>query len=55
MIGLWTIGRFDDNLIQMDDYPTDSCAISPKTFLFLEVLFTIKFDSHVRFPMIGNL
>ena len=34
MIGLWTVEPFDYNLIQMDDYPADSCAISPRDFLF---------------------
>ena len=33
MIGLWTVGPFEYNLIQMDDYPADSCAISPAAFL----------------------
>ena len=33
MIGLWTDGPFDNNLIQMDDYPANSCAISPTAFL----------------------
>ena len=35
---LWTVGPFDFNLIQMDDYPTDSCAISPTDFLLLHLL-----------------
>ena len=33
MIGLWTVGPFDYNLIKIDDYPADSCAISPAAFL----------------------
>ena len=32
-IGLWTVGPFDYNLIQMDDYSADSCAISQMAFL----------------------
>ena len=35
MIGLWTVGPFDYNLIQMDDYQADSCAVSPSAFLLL--------------------
>ena len=35
MIGLWTIGPFDYNLIQMNDYRADSCAISPTAFLLI--------------------
>ena len=35
MIGLFTVGPFDYNIIQMDDYPADSCAISPMAFLLL--------------------
>ena len=33
---LWTVGPFDCYNVkyQMDDYPTDSCAISPTAFLF---------------------
>ena len=34
-IGLWTVGPFDYNLFQMDDYPADSCAISPTAFLLV--------------------
>ena len=37
-IGLWTVGSFDCNLIQMDDYPADSCAISPTAFLLILTL-----------------
>ena len=36
-IGLWTVGPFDYNLIQMDDCPADSCTISPPAFLFIVV------------------
>ena len=32
----WTVGPFDYNLIQMDDYPADSCAISPTAFFFFK-------------------
>ena len=37
MIGLGTAGPFDYNLIHMDDYPTDSCAISSTTFLLSQL------------------
>ena len=33
MIGFWTVGPFDYNLTQMDNYPAVSCAISPMAFL----------------------
>ena len=32
-IGLRTVGPFDYNLIQMDDYSADSCLIRPMAFL----------------------
>ena len=32
---LWIVGPFDYNLIQMDDYPADCCAISPTAFLLI--------------------
>ena len=32
-IGLWTVGPFNYNLIQIDNYPADSCTISPTAFL----------------------
>ena len=34
-IGLRTVGPFDYDLIQIDDYPTDSCTISSSAFLLL--------------------
>ena len=34
-IGLWTVGPFHYNLIQIDDYPADSCAISHTTFFLI--------------------
>ena len=42
-IGLWTVVPFDYNLIQMDDYPADSCAISSTAFLLFHV------NSHTLF------
>ena len=35
-IGLWAVEPLDYNLIQMDDYPVDSSAISPTAFLYCE-------------------
>ena len=44
-IGLWTVRPFDYNLIQMDDYPADSCVKSPSVFLLLQLLVTLRMDS----------
>ena len=46
-IGLWTVGPFDYILIQMDDYPADSCAISHTAFLFCSLLDLIHTFSKV--------
>ena len=34
-IGLWTLGPYDYNLFQIDDYPAHSCTISPMAFLLV--------------------
>ena len=34
----WSVGPFDYNLIQMDDYTTDSCAISLSAFLLAHLV-----------------
>ena len=48
MIKLWTVGPFDSNLIQMDDYPADSCAISPLAFLLVSVYRCFNFAETSR-------
>ena len=49
-IGLWTVGPFDYDLIQMDGYPADSCAVSPSAFLLVispSDHFTIKLNIYM--------
>ena len=36
--GRLDFGPFDCNLIEMDDYPTDGCAISSTAFLFQDLI-----------------
>ena len=56
MIRLWTVGPFDYNLTQIDDYTTDNCVISPMAFLsvllpckaFTGTLFTYNRCQHLN-------
>ena len=47
---IYTLGTIQVDLIQMDDYPADSCAMSPTAFLLtvqirLHSFFVSKFPS----------
>ena len=44
-----------EDLIQMDDYPVDSCAISPTAFLLNVPELLGEFSNHfARQPLIGT-